>query len=315
MAHKRSIFIYALLLVGLFLVGCVRPVQNTEVLPIDTTTDTTTAEQPTDTTQPTTAETPVPVEGAEVLPGEMVTDTVDTSPRPEDATPTTEQPVETTTAEQPATEQPVDTSTAVTTTVPVTETAPVATTEQPATTPPSEQTVPPTAASGTHIVAAGENLYRIGLQYGVSWVVIAQENNLANANAIVVGQELRIPAATSDDAAVPTPTPTPTDDTTYTVQIGDTLLKIGQSFGVDWRLIAEANGLINPNLILVGDVLKIPTNTPGPSPEFTHTVAPGETLFIISLNYGVVWSTIAEANNIPSPYVIYPSQVLIIPGE
>jgi LysM repeat protein len=68
----------------------------------------------------------------------------------------------------------------------------------------------------THTVKAGENLYRIGLQYGVSWPSIAAANNLANPNLIFVGQQLCIPMA-GPTATGPTPTgPTPTRTATAT---------------------------------------------------------------------------------------------------
>lgn len=57
----------------------------------------------------------------------------------------------------------------------------------------------------THTVKAGENLYRIGLQYGVSWTSIAAANSLTNANLIFVGQALCIPTA-GHTATGPTPT-------------------------------------------------------------------------------------------------------------
>ncbi|MDX1687719.1 MAG: LysM domain-containing protein [Candidatus Promineifilaceae bacterium] len=163
----------------------------------------------------------------------------------------------------------------------------------------------------THVVQPGENLYRIGLQYGISWVVLAEANNITNPNRIVVGQELTIPSE-SDDDDEPSPTPTPGEETTYVVQPGDNLYRIGRMFNMSWVEIAEANGIVNPNHILVGQVLTIPGEAP-PS-EVTHTVQPGETLFRISLEYGVPWTTIATANDINPPYVIYPGQVLTIPG-
>jgi LysM repeat protein len=181
--------------------------------------------------------------------------------------------------------------------------------------------VPPVAGGGqptaplpaTHTVAAGENLYRIGLRYGISWVTLAQHNGLTNANVLQVGQVLRIPGGGA--TATPVASPTPSGEVTYVVKAGDNLFRIGQAYNVNWRLIAEANGIVNPNQIYVGQVLKIPTNAPpGPAPQFTHVVRPGETLFLISLRYGVAWPTIAEANNITSPYVIYVGQSLIIPG-
>lgn len=45
----------------------------------------------------------------------------------------------------------------------------------------------------------------------------------------------------------------------YRINHGDSLAKIGQAFGVHWRLILLGNRQIrNPNLIYVGDVIKIP---------------------------------------------------------
>lgn len=45
---------------------------------------------------------------------------------------------------------------------------------------------------------------------------------------------------------------------TYTVQPGDTLSGIAQRYGTNYMTIAELNGISNPNLISVGQVLKIP---------------------------------------------------------
>ena len=55
------------------------------------------------------------------------------------------------------------------------------------------------------------------------------------------------------------------------------------------------------------------TPTPGPSAGGTHVVAPGESLSTIGDLYGVPWLQIAQANNIPEPYVIQVGQELIIP--
>ncbi|MCP4415550.1 MAG: LysM peptidoglycan-binding domain-containing protein [Chloroflexi bacterium] len=171
-----------------------------------------------------------------------------------------------------------------------------------------------TAVPGTHTVAAGENLFRIGLRYHISWVAIAHENNLANPHILSIGQVLKLPGATTPTPD-PEPTPSPQTETTYIVKAGDNLYRIGLHFGISWVQIAEANGLESPNMIIVGSELKIPVNTPGPAPEFTHTVHSGETLFLISLQYGVTWPAIAEANGLTSPYVIYVGQTLQIPGS
>lgn len=47
----------------------------------------------------------------------------------------------------------------------------------------------------------------------------------------------------------------------YTVKKGDTLSKIGAKYGVTVPGLAKANGIINHNLIKVGQVLLIPEAT------------------------------------------------------
>jgi LysM repeat protein len=72
-------------------------------------------------------------------------------------------------------------------------------------------------------------------------------------------------------AVVATPVGAATCAANYTVKSGDTLLKIGQAYGVTWRAIADANNLVNPNLIYVGTVLCIP-GKPAPVPLPTTPV-------------------------------------------
>jgi LysM repeat protein len=42
------------------------------------------------------------------------------------------------------------------------------------------------------------------------------------------------------------------------VQPGDTLAAIALRFGTTWQAIAMANALANPNVIFVGQILRIP---------------------------------------------------------
>ena len=169
-----------------------------------------------------------------------------------------------------------------------------------------------------HVVQTDENLFRIGLQYGLSWLVIAEYNDIANPTQLTVGDTILIPPADPVDDVTkpqdPGPTPSPLTETIHVVQAGENLFRIGLQYGMSWTQVAEANGIVNPNQIYVGQELKIPVNTPGPAPEFTHVVQQGETLFMIAVRYGVPWTAVAEANNIQSPYVIYEGQALIIPG-
>jgi LysM repeat protein len=112
--------------------------------------------------------------------------------------------------------------------------------------------------------------------------------------------------------------------TTYVVQPGDTLFRIALRFGTTVQAIAQANHIVNPDLIYVGQVLIIPTGgspppAPPPTPEpppggqTLYTVQPGDTLTAIALRFGTTVAAIAQANNITNLNLIYVGQVLIIP--
>jgi LysM repeat protein len=54
---------------------------------------------------------------------------------------------------------------------------------------------PPPTGEQVHVVQAGENLFRIGLQYGIPYEEIAAYNNIPPPYTIFVGQEIKIPPA------------------------------------------------------------------------------------------------------------------------
>ena len=166
---------------------------------------------------------------------------------------------------------------------------------------------PDTSIPTKHTVAAGENLYRIGLKYNLSWLELAQENGIRPPYRLTVGQVLQLTGAGTDEPR--------SEETTYVVKSGDTLYSIGVAHGVSWVQIAEANGISEPTRIVTGDTLKIPVNAPGPSPQFSHTVRSGETLYSIAIQYGVSWTELAAENNVSSPYIIFPGTLLQVPGN
>jgi LysM repeat protein len=122
------------------------------------------------------------------------------------------------------------------------------------------------ADSVIHIVQPGENLFRIGLKYGLGWQAIMQANGLASTY-IYVGQELIIPvegaSVISAPPAEPTPAPAPAapagaEQSFHVVQAGETLFRIATRFGLSTWQLAAANHITNPALIYPGQTLLIP---------------------------------------------------------
>jgi LysM repeat protein/aryl-phospho-beta-D-glucosidase BglC (GH1 family) len=162
-----------------------------------------------------------------------------------------------------------------------------------------------------YTVQPGDNLYRIGLKFGLSVDVLARANGIVNPNFVYVGQRLIIPAGAILPTATPPPLPTetatlpaaaetntpeagateaatltpapilptptaapPAMPSTYTVQPGDNLYRISLKFNTTMQILMQLNGLANPNIIYVGQVLKLPGGTAAPAPAVPTAGAP-----------------------------------------
>ena len=173
------------------------------------------------------------------------------------------------------------------------------------------QRAPERQGTAVHIVQWGETLGIIARRYGVTVSAITQANGLYNPNYIYAGQILVIPAG------IPVPPPWG-PATTYVVQRGDTLGVIAARHGTTVNELVAVNGIFNPNLIYVGQVLKVPgpgtSPAPPPSNGCIYSVKPGDTLTRIALQYQTTVWAIAIANNVANPSFIYVGQQLVIPG-
>ena len=121
------------------------------------------------------------------------------------------------------------------------------------------------------------------------------------------------------------------DATPYTVRPGDTLASIAAAHGATAQELADANGLTDPDLIRVGQILMIPRATSvaarpsgplgqptsAPAPPMrpsSYTVKPGQTLSQIATELGVSLAAIVDATGLTDPDRIYTGMVLRIPG-
>lgn len=97
---------------------------------------------------------------------------------------------------------------------------------------------------------------------------------------------------------------------TYTVQSGDTLSSIAAKFGTNYQALASLNGISNPNLIYVGQVLRV--NGSASTGSVYYTVRAGDNLSAIASRYGTSYQSIASLNGLANPNLIYAGQTLKI---
>lgn len=97
---------------------------------------------------------------------------------------------------------------------------------------------------------------------------------------------------------------------TYTVQPGDTLGIIAARFGVTVDALAAANGILDVNLIDVGQVLAIP----GTGDSATSAAAwPGESLTQAAARLGIPPAQLAALNQLEPGARLFPGQPLQLP--
>jgi len=186
-----------------------------------------------------------------------------------------------------------------------------------------------------HSVQSREDVATIANIYGCrDYQEVAAINNIQPPYFVYPGQTLRIPANMCGMGTRPEDYPSSQPSTDYhIVSKGDTLYDIARNYNISLNDIATSNDLRPPYTLSIGQQLIINPAMMAPSNgvRFTaaairpkplkpqkllkarhHKVAKGETLYRISKKYGYSVFTIANWNNISSPYVLSIGQKLIV---
>ena len=104
----------------------------------------------------------------------------------------------------------------------------------------------------------------------------------------------------------------------YTVSEGDTLYSIAEKYDLPVSLLMKVNGIDNPYNLQIGLRLCIPgteDQLPKPSSSCTktHTVVPGDTLYLIAKMHGIKLDALMRANPSMDPYNLLGGTNLCIP--
>jgi LysM repeat protein len=96
----------------------------------------------------------------------------------------------------------------------------------------------------------------------------------------------------------------------HTVEPGDTVRSIADSYGVSSETVLAANSLDDPDLLRIGQDVLVPSLNGA-----LHTVRSGETLHDIADAYGVSSDAILSANSLTDPDLLRVGSVLVVPGD
>ncbi|KAF6823351.1 intracellular hyphae protein 1 [Colletotrichum musicola] len=145
--------------------------------------------------------------------------------------------------------------------------------------------------------------------------------------ALPQSQQQNATPTSTQPAATPTCSQGPVVD--YTVVSGDTLTIISQKLSSGICDIAKLNNLANPNVIGLGQVLKVPTHICNPDNTSclakdgdatcveggpaTYTIKSGDTFFVVASNLGLDVNALLAANEGVDPLLLEVGQVINVP--
>jgi LysM repeat protein len=187
-----------------------------------------------------------------------------------------------------------------------------------------------------HVVEAGQSFWAIAVAYKITINDLEIWNNISRDSKLQIGQRLFIPGSNTEGYATPTPvgmilisTPDQDGKVIHTVQSYQTLITIGEAYGVKIETILTLNGIQADWPLQIGQKLVIdpgsvtPSPTPRPltpierlTPEsdgnYYHIIKSGETLSLIADVYDVSVTDLMVWNGLNNSSVIHPEQKLIL---
>ena len=119
----------------------------------------------------------------------------------------------------------------------------------------------------------------------------------------------------SDTSSIPNDTTSNPEQNFKEIVIkrGDTLSKIAKEYNTSYQYLAKINNISNPNLIYVGEEIKVPVLEDKKIHDTSHRlyiVKRGDTLTKIAREYRLTVKEIVELNDISNPNRIYVGEIL-----
>jgi LysM repeat protein len=163
-----------------------------------------------------------------------------------------------------------------------------------------------------HTVGEGHTLWAIAARYEVPLDRLLLYNNLSEDAYLQPGDQLLIQLAEGQE-----PPPTPTPPATHVVREGETAWTIAARYRLSLDEILWLNGLSENEFLQPGDEVVIrllpgQTPPPTPTPQLTHIVRSGETLWEIALSYNLTLEQLLAWNGLAQNDMIREGQELYI---
>lgn len=144
---------------------------------------------------------------------------------------------------------------------------------------------PSPTPKGSYTVKKGDTLDGIAKNHGTTYQELARINNIKNPNVISIGQIIKLPSSSKPKPIV-----------NYTVKKGDTLNGIAIKYKTTYQELARINNIKNPNVISIGQVIKI--TGAKPSTPIVKSLRVGDSVKIISEGSNNIYGSGVSAGGI-----------------
>ncbi|WP_294945282.1 LysM peptidoglycan-binding domain-containing protein [Sulfurivirga sp.] len=161
-------------------------------------------------------------------------------------------------------------------------------------------------------IRPGDSLIRLARRFNTRPDELRRLNRL-RSNTLIAGRTLLVPASSlSEQSAQHTKLARHRAPALrHRIRRGESLWTIARRYGVSVRQLARYNGLSVHRSLRPGQILDIPLRHAGRRP-ITHTVKPGENLWLLARRYGATVDALRRWNGLSAHPVLRPGQKLII---
>ena len=161
-----------------------------------------------------------------------------------------------------------------------------------------------------YIIKEGDTLYKLAQKFETTISALIGANPNIDPNNLTVGDLLCIPLQERF--------PSCPEENYYRIQAGDSLYKIAQKFNISVDDLKEANPLLEPPNLQIGEIICIPVATPPvecPPGSTAYIVQAGDTFYSIGLKFNVSVEELKAANPEVEPTSLLIGQKICVPTE
>ncbi len=170
---------------------------------------------------------------------------------------------------------------------------------------------PPCPGGNFYTIREGDTLFSLSRRFNISLDDLLEANPGINPDRLMIGQRICVPLGE--------PVECPKDTESYRIRAGDTFYAIARRFDVPLEALIDANPGVNPDALLVGQIICIPKVTPTPptgcpSGSRPYTIRSGDTFFNLARRFNTTIDELIRLNPNVDPNNLQIGQVICIPA-